>query len=364
MDSRKNPTDFEYRLTEEGESKKGTVKTALEFGISGVFKYVKAKVNIDKSKNDLTKMSKNNDPQFIQEELFLKVIVEGKSTLFQYVDENIIRYFYSKKNGTVEQLIFKKYLTADNQIATNNAFREQLWNDLKCSNFTIDKVENIKYNKKDLVRYFSEYSACNDVALIDFAPKQKRDFLNITFRPRINSSSLSIENSMTNNRSVDFGNKVGFGFGLEAEFILPFNKNKWSIAVEPTYQNFKSEKTTASVDVVGGQFTTKIDYTSIDLPISLRHYFFLNSNSKLFLNASIVLDFSSKSTIDFTRADDSLLDSLEIEAHDNYAFGFGYKLYDKYSVEFRYQTREPLSTYAFWGSSYGTSSLIVGYSIF
>lgn len=290
--------------------------------------------------------------------------MEGKANLYEYVDTNITRFFFSKENGGIEQLVYKKFLTVDDKIGINNKFRQQLWTELKCNTITINRIEKVDYYKKDLMQIFLEYGSCSGALVTNLETKQKRDLFNLTFRPRLNSSTLEIKSKSPAIYNVDFGNQVGFGFGLEAEFILPFNKNKWSIAVEPTYQKFESSKTIANKNVSGLKFNADVDYTSIDVPVSLRHYFFLNDNSKLFINAGFVLDISSKSEIKLTRSDKSVLENLKIDVKHNFVYGAGYKLYDKFSVEFRIQTRTALGEYYFYKSPYHTSSLILGYSIF
>lgn len=49
IDSKKNPTQFEYRLTDEGDSKMGNIVTVREFGIYNEAKYSAALVKIDRS---------------------------------------------------------------------------------------------------------------------------------------------------------------------------------------------------------------------------------------------------------------------------------------------------------------------------
>jgi outer membrane autotransporter protein len=200
---------------------------------------------------------------------------------------------------------------------------------------------------------------------VNLEEKQKRDFFNLSIKPRLNNSSLTIQNYTTNSRDTDFDNKIGFGFGLEAEFILPYNRNKWAITIEPTYQGFKSEKTTNVNDVSGGVLISNVDYRSIEIPLGLRHYFIQKINSKFFINASYIFDLNSKSSIEFTRNDGSNLNSLEIETSNNLAMGIGYKHNHRYSLEIRYQTkREILGHYSFWNSEYKTFSIIFGYSLF
>ncbi len=181
-------------------------------------------------------------------------------------------------------------------------------------------------------------------------------------RPRINSSSLSIENSVSSLRNTNFGNKVGIGFGLEAEFVLPFNKNKWAIAIEPTYQNYKVEKIKNSGNVVGGELRANINYSSIEIPVTLRHYLFLNKDSKLFLNTSLVFGLPMNSSIDFTRNDGSNISSLEVSSTNNLAFGIGYK-FKRYGVELQYHKRDILSDFISWKSNHETLSIVFGYSI-
>ncbi len=365
IDWKNNPINFDFQLSENTEIQTINISSVKEFGIYNISKYVRETVKIDRSSENINNLSYDRNPTFKDEELFLKVLIEGKSNLYEYVDGNLIRYFYNKENSPVEQLIFKSYKTNENNIGQNNRFRQQLLNDLKCPNFKMSKFQNIDYRKSDLIKLFTEYSKCNDIESNNFEQKVERDLFNLTFRPRFNSSSLTIENYITNYWDTDFGNKTGFGFGIEAEYILPFNKNKWSISIEPTYQSFKSEKTTNVSDVSGGKRIAQANYNSVEVPTSLRHYFFLNNNSKVFINVSYIFDLSTKSSIEFRRADGSHLETFEVETRNNMAFGVGYKLYDKFSVEFRYQTsREILGNYLFLNSDYKTSSIIFGYSIF
>jgi hypothetical protein len=102
-----------------------------------------------------------------------------------------------------------------------------------------------------------------------------------------------------------------------------------------------------------------VKYASIELPIGLRHYFFLSEKSKVFVNASFIFDFSVNSVIDYGSGP-----GLEIVSPLNAAFGLGYK-YDRFSLEYRYQTsRELVGRYPIWISDYMTSSVVFGYQIF
>ncbi len=353
VDWNNNPTAFEYKETENSDVKEATIKSVSEFGINNFSKYIRSEVMIDRTSEELKALDYDKKPQLKEEELFLRVLVEGESNLYEYVDGNLRKYFYNKEIAAIEPLIFKRYKISALQIGNNFMYKQQLWNDLKCAKITRDQVDKVAYKKTDLVKLFVVYNQCNNHEITNFEAEQKKDLFNLTIRPGLNVSSLSIQNTYYNSRPIDFDAELAIRLGIEVEFIMPFNKNKWALQIEPTYQYFKSEKALETQNV-------KADYTSIELPLGIRHYFFLKDNSKIFINGSYIFDISEKSVV----AIDSNRD-LDIESGRNYAFGLGYKHNNKYSIEFRFQTsREIFVNYQFWRSDYKTISLIFGYSIF
>jgi hypothetical protein len=351
MDWKDNPTEFKYKLSENDETKKANIKSVKEFGIDNISKYIRSTVNIDRSSENIYRLSINKKPIFKEEELFLKVLVEGKANLYLYEDGDLKRFFYKKENTGIKQLVYKSYRTSDNEIGKNNIYKNELWRNLNCSTFKRNKAKNLEYYKNSLIDFFVEYNQCSGKEYINYYQKQKKDLFNLSFRPGLNNSSLSILTQGV----TDFDSKLTFRFGLEAEFVMPFNKNKWSVIIEPTYQYFKSKN--------NGFQNIAADYKSIELPIGIRHYLFINESSKIFMNGSLIIDLSYDSEIDFESET-----NLEITTRPNLAFGLGYKYNDKYSLELRYQTpREILNENTlnnFLYSDYQTLSVIFGYSIF
>jgi hypothetical protein len=361
-DWKNNPTDFSYKQSENSEILNANINNVKEFVIYNDSKYIRSTVKIDESSTDTENLSVDKNPEFVEKQLFLKVLIEGKSNLYIY-DNGNLKFFYKTENSDLQQLVYKIYLYSDDKIGENNLFKQQLWNDLKCPTIELNKVENLNYDKNSLLDFFIEYNKCNKSEFKNYEEKEKKDLFNLTIRARLNNSSLTMENSKITSSYTDFGNKLGFGFGVEAEVILPINKNKWAIAVEPTYQSFNSIKTT-DMYFSGGKISAKVNYVSIELPLSLRYYSFINKNSKIFYNVSYILDFSADSSIDLERTEISYSDSLEINSRNNFAFGIGYKFKDKYCFEMRFQTsRDVLGDYLLWDTNYNTLSMIFGYSL-
>jgi len=363
IDWKSNPSKFEFMLLQDTIVQIGTIETVKEFGIIDVSKYIRSTVKMDRSSDEINKMSSERNPDFKEEHLFLKVLIEGSASLYLYENGSLKRFFYNLDDSEIKQLVYKRYLL-DNQIVRNNYFKQQLFRDLKCQTIFLNNVENLKYTKGHLERFFIKYNECAGSNYINHISKKKKDMFNLSFRPGLNYSTFALKNSVLS-RDVDFESKPNYRFGIEAEFILPFNKNKWSIIIEPTYQYFNSEKKNKVNNISGGSIVSRINYQSIELPIGIRHYFFFNDKSKIFVDISYLFDYSFDSFIEFTRIDGSLLGSIEVWSRRNLALGTGYKYNNKYSLVMRYQTgRDLVGDELAWNSWYKTFSVIFGYSLF
>jgi len=342
-----NPIEFDYKETVNSEQKTITITEVKEFGIYDSSKYIRAVVNMDLSNNELYKLSESKKLEYEEKQAFFKVLIEGNANLYEYVDGNLVKFLYKKNDSEIEQLILKKYKNSDNNIVSNEEYKKQLWLNLKCNNITIKSFKYLKYKKRDLVDFFLKYNKCKNEDYINYEKKKKQDLFNLNVRIGLNNSSLSTSNTISpsTTRYPDFDSQIALRAGIEAEFVMPFNKNKWAVILEPTYQSFK---------VKGDVSRNSVDYSSIELPIGVRHYMFINENSKIFLNGSYIVDFSNGKAL-----------NLEIKTSGNLGFGAGYKRNDKLSLEFRYHTsRDLFFNYRTTFSNYDTVSLIFGYTIF
>lgn len=121
------------------------------------------------------------------------MLIEGKANLYTGGGSSV-KYFYNVDGSKIEQLVLKSYKNSENQIVENSMFRKQLFDNLKCSSIDIQNLLKLKYNQNSLVNLFSEYNKCSNANIVDYTTKKQKDVFNLTLRPRINSSSLSINN--------------------------------------------------------------------------------------------------------------------------------------------------------------------------
>jgi hypothetical protein len=348
-----DPSEFDYKLNSGENSKTVKIADAKEFGVYNFSTYVRAKVKRDISMVKGDKFSRSRAPEWKEEVLFLKVLIRGDATLLTCKKSNTEYFFFTVGNAPVEQLIYKQYIIPKTEsVGFNRDFVAQLNTHVKCGDYASSNLANLSYKSGDLKKYFHKYNACKGSPSIDTETKIKRDLFNLFIRPGINVSSLSIlYNDRFNIFKVNFDKRVSFRFGLETEFIFPYRKNKWAITLEPTYRSFKAEATNQS------QKST-VDYKSIELPAGLKHNFFVNNDSKIFLTAAYVFDFSLRSNLNVNPY------SLDVKSYSNYSAGVGY-CHKKYSVEMRFfSIRNVLKYNPYWQNDFKNYSLILGYKLF
>lgn len=376
LDWKYNPSSFHFKINKNDTPKNNSIESVKEFAISNDTKYVRFKGKIDKSSEIVNEMGRSRDPEFVDGQIFLRFLLEGSANLYIYEEDQLTKYFYKYGESKIEQLLYKRYLTTDektkkrsdynfaDKLGENNTFKQQLWNNLKCENISLQNIENVKYKKYDLKRIFKKYLECQNSKYIDFEKRKKKnsDLFNLNIRPGLNISGLNINNALSK-REINFDKISGIRFGIEAEFILPFYNNKWAVIIEPTYQQYKTEKLSVLNEFFGLQTVANVivDYKSIELPAGIRYYSFLNSKSKLFMNILYVYDIDLPSTITSDRKD--IID-LTINARGSLAYGVGFNYLNKYTLEVRYNNRNITGDYTFWSSDYRTFSLIFGYGIF
>jgi len=353
IDWKNNPTEFKYKLSESKPVKKLTIENVKEFGIYEVTKFIRANVEIDISSEVTKQLSYNRHPEFIKKQYFLKVLVEGEANLYLVQDKNIVKYFFSTNANEIEQLVFKTYINTDKKIVKNENYKQQLFNQLNCENIAKREIENLNYRRKELTNYFKKFNQCENSEVTILNTNNFKDIVNVNIKTGLNFSSVSISNPSLFVPSTDFSDQLSFRFGIESEFIFPFHKNKWSAFIEPTFQYF-----TGNAQVDNENLTVK--YNNIEIPVGIRHYFYLNKTSKIFINTAIVANRSFQSIANYRNFDD-----FELTSNRNFIYGLGYNHNDKFIAELRYFTEKTIFyDYVYWNSDFKTIALVLGYNIY
>lgn len=339
-----SPSDFKYKFSEDEEAKTKTLNEVKEFSVSESYKFKRFTVTIERSSTESGKLTSNPEPQFAEETLFLKVIVEGTLNLYQYEDGNMIKYFYSDgSHENAEQLLYME-VNNNGMIRENNRYKQQLYNLMKDKISKESRYERLSYTKNSILKLFMEYNG-NESAK-NFAERQNQGKINLKITPGVSFASLSVANP--GNYNIEFDSKAALRIGAEVEYILPFNNNKWSIFTEPSYNNYENEGNNGNV-----AFSTK--YQTLEIAVGPRHYLYLNQNTRLFLD--VVYSF------DIVVGESELLYSAtirEVSSTSHFAAGAGVAS-GRFSGELRYNfSRNYIPKYQAWSTDYSPVSIILG----
>jgi len=352
LDWKNNPTSFKYKLAGNAEILTGSIEDYKEFSINAQSKYVRETVMVDLSSTVETNLRGSKQPVFEEKTIYLKVLLEGQASLYKYESGSEIRYFYDSVHKPITQLIYTKYINENNDVKLNSAYKFQLWEDLNCGEVPSQKIHNIKYEKNELFYYLLDYNNCLG-AEVNIWEKNKLKGTNVRINIElgVRRSNLNIESSLSAINGLDLRNGHGYSIGIIPEIVLPFNKNKWSI-YSGLQARFLSGNTVYRND------NAVLTYNTIELIAGLRHYFYLNDDSRIFINPLYTFGFNLTAVVDFeTRSD------LKLLTNQNIGLGLGY-IYKKYSAEIRYEhCRNVLFAFKNTNACHKSLGLFVGYRL-
>ncbi|MDD2497916.1 MAG: hypothetical protein PHY90_07295 [Desulfitobacteriaceae bacterium] len=330
--------NFEYKLNNSKDVQKIELSKIEEFGIEDELKCIRALISIDMSR-DRIKNIKDTLSQWEEGHAFLNVLVEGKSaSLYSYHDYGTPLFFFNMEDSNIVPLVYKKYQveTTPNyvqQILYDNSFRDQLNLYLACNNQK--NADRISYTKKNLVRYFEDYYKCKNGNYTTYKSIQVRDGI-LLLKPGVslNSVQLGIRNLIDAGPMIYFDKENSVGFGIETEYIFPFNRYKWSVFAEANYMTYKTNNVTVGSEINPPLYTGHaIDYKSVEFPVGIKYYVNLDKNNRLFVKAAFVpYAILSESYIAFS---ESYREKFSSSSHLLFGFGYNYRALE---MEFRYYT--------------------------
>lgn len=378
------PDKFEYKLSETSGTKVLTLTTIQEVMIGEDIKFQRFTVDYDQSRQEPKNLSSVRNPEYLQETIFLKTLLEGNASLFSHTRHGREVYFYRRGEGDAKQLINKAYDIGDSKIRYNSKYKQDLWNDLTCENIPLGRIEKLNYTSKDLIDFFLDYNKCKDATIVLFnnaSLNQKSGEFKFTVKAGLNFNSLHVYNPKKKvyvgrpgggrvpvyypEKTIYDGNDFDLSFraGVELKYILPYFNRKWSIFVEPNYQQYSAEKEMFPNGNLGS-----IKYSAIELPLGVRHTFFINNTSNLFLNAGAGYTYSyDHTTTENYNSNTSQRPGFELE--NNFALlaftGLGYAHKYGFNLEIRYYPVKEITRKGDLMVDHNNSfSIIAGYQIF
>ena len=312
----RTPESFVYKLSDTDVERELDITNAAEVGVGSALIFQRTVVQADLS-NTITS---NGKAVLTEQKIFLRKLLESeKASLYQYSNGGDKYFFFEIKNQKeITQLIRKKYYTNDRNIQTNFQFRTQLLQFAYCDQIGLETYNNLKYNESRLVDFFESYNTCKGVSGTTYKFKPKGKGLNLKVNVGSSFLTYALDQPTSDRGDVDLELDPSVRLGIEAEYYLNFNKNKWSIVLDANYERFKG----VSSETPDGGIATIPDFSSINLGIGIRHHLYFGEDSKIIVGLGYLLQ-----SIDDIEVDFSNRFNVEVPNYSGFlvGVGFGYK---------------------------------------
>ncbi len=310
-----------------------------EFGVADL-KYerhdVLAALNVTDSDKEL---GEDRNAEQEKQTLLLKVIIEGPVSFYSYVQGNIIKYFYSTPSTGIEQLIYNRYYKRPDEIAENNYYQQQLFLNVNC-----DKPQSyfsrLRYSKSSLEKYFIKHYECTGESFIHFEGEESSSGFHLTPKLGINYSKFDFNHPVYTN---EYESQMNLTYGIEGEYIFPFQKKSWSALLGVTFQKYEPDS------------NIRLVYKSFEISPGVRRYFHLKDETSIHLSATYTIDIPTW----------SIFGQRKISSGENLNLGAGVIFSNRYFLQFEYGMErkiyiDSVDEY----SNYSTMVLHLGYRVF
>lgn len=367
IDWKNNPTSFEYKVNlDDLQPTTGKIDQVAEFGIDDVSKYRRFTVKTERSHVNANRLGSSKWPQFKEETLFLNVLAEGQTNLYVYQDGLLTKFFFDAKDHPIEQLVYIRYLTQNGEAAENNQFRQQLLNNLQ-GNITEADVRKIRYEQSQLIKLFEKHNQSGQKTALTYHRKPTEKPFAFKILAGAGLSSLELETPHLNYNQtagdVRTDTEVTFRLGLEAEYKLPFNKNKWRIFIAPSYSKFETDYAFFARDLYGDGVPNQVEvsFSLFEIPIGIRHYFYLNEVSKFFVDAAYSINIFNNPEILYNAGSNPVSFGSYYNSR-TLTFGFGYS-YKKWSAAINLGPAKKFFGDAYY-HGYRSTNVMLSYELF
>lgn len=364
-----SPNQISYKITLDSDKKEISISDMIEFSIYNTEHYYK-KFNISIDEMALSDFNNNSRELNYSDKVdFLRVLVSGKANLYEHPGTGI--FFFNLDNEKVNQFQFKKYISKESIKKENKDYQRQLFEVLKCDNFSTEKFLKVKHTRKDLIKLFSDYNECQNSEYKTYQANKTPVVFNVNAQLGINFTTLETEYTILGHDTKQtFDSQTVFTPGIELELVFPFHKNKWAVFAGATYHNFKESKEDVIIlDTDLGEIS--FEYSYLEIPLGIRHYMYLNSDYKLYLSVAFapVMHLSNNNEEPFTR-EEGLQGDISFEeknATSNTAtiIGVGCNFKSKFSLGLNYYTAKKINNSKDYSNNMnGAISLIASYTLF
>ena len=220
-------------IKESKEIKKISITEISEFGIDNTIKFITAIAELDSSYDHMKKLDFDREPTFEKKRILLKVIVEGEYSLYQYLHNNIRKYFYQTRNAPLKQLIYKRYFyNSPSKVNENNDYLNQL----KAINSCENTPTLVDYEYESMKSFFVKLNDCSKNEIVFAEGINLKATFGFGVFGGVNIATFKVKRLLL----TDFAKLSGTSptFGVELNYTIPQVTNAIRLNFSAAYSSY------------------------------------------------------------------------------------------------------------------------------
>jgi|GEM_PF-4307811 len=247
-----------------------------EFGIGTSTKFIRAEVLLEDSSLYDASLPVSGDPVWTRSKILLRVLVEGKASLYSYQSGNGEKFFFSigENNLPVTQLLYMRWRPSELVFKEKKEFQQQLYKNLGCLKRNVTDYLKLAYDERDLKKLFTDVNAkCNGAIPYTVYKNDidSRFHIRLTAEAGVRIIALSASNFSGRYIEDSF---LAVNPGLEGELVP--SSGKWSAFVGLDFSKVNAETNrtvtqSANPDVYYER-VSKVNLTAFNIPFGIRYY--------------------------------------------------------------------------------------------
>lgn len=335
------------------------------FGLLDGNRYLSAEVEIQTSADNARELNYSKVPQFETKTLFLKQLLNGSLSIFEYSSSKRVQFFIQNQEGVFTTLVYKRYYVEQNVVAVNDYYKQQLFNIFSSCEEIKGKLANVGYKRKELVRLVSSFNKCLDSDYEDLtANNTKENPVDFHLTPMIGfqSSSLTFQERTRDDLNPEFDGISALRFGVEGEIVVKtIHLGVFlGLAFDSAIEENISISTPPEVTTIDSQ-TVDLQLQTSQFYFGIRYYIPVSELVKIHFHAGLAQDRLQEFVLDYEFSED--LD--DDRASSSTFFGGGVQI-GRFTVEARFSPNKDLFVEnAFdYETDYSTLNVMLGYKFF
>lgn len=305
-------------------------KTIKEFGYDNNI-FVSADVDREISPTKTIELSDSPQLFYVQDTVFLQVIISGEKELLSFVDENGKKSYFIKDDDKYIWLVHKKYSFVTNETSStayNNNYIGQLILYLKGCPEMNRILSSTDYEYESLVKSFNYYYGCISTKT---SYEKEEDSFKVELSPLLGISLCKVGFSGTGNdylTEVNYPWSINFAGGVAANFFFPRHLGRWSFNNEVIYSSFLTSGVyNNEINSTNYSNTeTQIGTSSMKINTMFRGHLPINY-STLFMdigisNAFVISKTNNSKRTTYINGESNVTESSALESLNDYNIGF------------------------------------------